>query len=475
MKKWYLSTWFIGLLCCFATAVVPLIAAVILLLIRYSAEKKEYAEQARQDQEYQLLRQQHDSLESQYQHLQSEQDNLQQSRDTMEHQYKLMKNEHHMMRVAYEQIDPVERQRLIQEYEHHKQQLIELNDELLMQEFGLYEPLYDLATSEAYKYRLEEIRDQQKEMVRNKQAAAFREAWTVNGSEKEGKKMMNDLIKLFIRSFNNECDASIIKVKFNNINSIENRIQKSYDVLNKLGAMNGISITLAYLNSKLEELHLNYEYEKKKQEEKEEQARIREQMREEAKALKEIEAQKQKFEKEENHFNQAIEALKSKMQLENAIEQEKIQRKLQELEAQLAQVQHAKEDVINRERNTRAGYVYIISNIGSFGEEVYKIGMTRRLEPLDRIIELGDASVPFRFDVHAMIFSNDAPALENALHRRFTNHRLNKVNLRKEFFHVTLAEIEEEVRKNHNEVVQFTKLAEASEYRQSIQEEDIAV
>jgi len=135
----------------------------------------------------------------------------------------------------------------------------------------------------------------------------------------------------------------------------------------------------------------------------------------------------------------------------------------------LKETKKNKEDVLYRVQNTRAGYVYIISNIGSFGENVFKIGMTRRLEPMDRVKELGDASVPFTFDVHGMIFSEDAPALENALHKAFTERRLNRVNERKEFFRVDLKEIENVVKKNHNKTVEFTKLAEAEEYRKSVQ------
>ena len=140
----------------------------------------------------------------------------------------------------------------------------------------------------------------------------------------------------------------------------------------------------------------------------------------------------------------------------------------QELNSDLEQVSKDKLDIENREKNTRAGYVYVISNIGSFGEDVYKIGMTRRLEPLDRVKELGDASVPFQFDVHAMIFSDDAPTLENALHKKFADKSVNKINMRKEFFKVSLDDIESEVKKNHNAVVNFTKIAAAKEYRESL-------
>lgn len=124
-------------------------------------------------------------------------------------------------------------------------------------------------------------------------------------------------------------------------------------------------------------------------------------------------------------------------------------------------------NVAQREQQARAGYVYIISNIGSFGENVYKIGMTRRLDPQDRVDELGDASVPFRFDVHAFIFSEDAVTLENALHNAFASRRVNLVNLRREFFHVTLDEIEACVKQNFSETVEFTRTATAQEYRES--------
>lgn len=178
-----------------------------------------------------------------------------------------------------------------------------------------------------------------------------------------------------------------------------------------------ISVSPGYLDLKLQEMNLCYEYAMKKQEEKEEQKRIREEQREAQKSQREI-------------------------------------------EEELKQIDY-------RETNQRAGYVYIISNIGSFGENIYKIGMTRRLDTMDRVDELGDASVPFRFDVHAMIFSDDAPALEAALHRAFDDRKVNMVNTRREFFHVTLEEIEEVVRKNYDKTVEFTKLPNAEQYRES--------
>ena len=142
--------------------------------------------------------------------------------------------------------------------------------------------------------------------------------------------------------------------------------------------------------------------------------------------------------------------------------------KKEELLHQLEETSKAIEDVDYREANKKAGYVYIISNIGAFGENVYKIGMNRRLDPMERIDELGDASVPFKFDVHAMIFSEDAPALENQLHKAFESKKLNKINSRKEFFNVSLSEIKKVVRQNFDKTVEWTDIAEAEQYRQSI-------
>jgi hypothetical protein len=194
-------------------------------------------------------------------------------------------------------------------------------------------------------------------------------------------------------------------------------------------------------------------------------------MREQARLVKEIEDARKKIEKEETHFNQVIAELQARMDAAAASEKAQYEAKLREYEEQLAAVQKDKEEVAFREQSTRAGYVYIISNLGSFGEDAYKIGVTRRLEPQERIDELGDASVPFDFDVHAMIFSEDALSLEGALHEHFADRTINKVNPRKEFFRVRLDEIEEVVRTHHNKVVEFTRLAKAEDYRLTLAKE----
>lgn len=192
-------------------------------------------------------------------------------------------------------------------------------------------------------------------------------------------------------------------------------------------------------------------------------------MREEAKLLREIEEMKLKLEKEEKHFNKALITIAE--QLEKATttaEREILEAEKSKIEQKLNEVNKDMLTVEKREQNTRAGYVYVISNIGAFGENVYKIGVTRRLEPQERIDELGDASVPFDFDVHALIFSDDAPALEHALHRAFEHKRLNMINRRREFFHVNLDDIEKVVKTNFSKPVDFIRIADAAQYRQSI-------
>jgi septal ring factor EnvC (AmiA/AmiB activator) len=293
--------------------------------------------------------------------------------------------------ILNEQVSELNRQIAVK-----RSEIIVLDEEMLLQSFGFYQPRYDLANSLLYKSRLDHIRSQQAKMVKDGTAAHSTTTWLVNNSEKEGTRMIKDYVKLILRSFNNECDASIVNVKFNNVNSIAKKIQKAFDTLNKLGERMNISITQAYLELKLEELYLCHEYQVKKQQEKEEQKRIREQMREEAKLLKEIEDAKLKLEKEEKHFNKALSLIQDQLgKATTDAERTILEAEKDKIEQKLIEVTNNMLTVEKREQNTRAGYVYIISNIGSFGENVYKIGVTRRLEPQERVDELGDASVPF--------------------------------------------------------------------------------
>lgn len=354
-------------------------------------------------------------------------------------------------------------EKLDSEIKNRENQIVDLDDEILVQEFGLYRPHYNFANALDYKDRLAEIRAKQKALIKSKTAVSGDTNWQVNGSSSQVKKMVNDTQKLLLRAFNTECDELIGKVKYTNYDASLNRIYKSAETISKLGVIMNISITPAYLNLKVEELRLSFEYQQKKQQEKEAQKAARAELREAARLQKEIEAQRKKIEKEQTHYQTAYDHLL--VQLQADPENKDLLDKKMDLESQLNDIDKAMKDIDYREANQRAGYVYVISNIGAFGPDVYKIGMTRRLDPQDRVDELGDASVPFNFDVHAMIFSDDAPALEAALHRAFEDRKLNMVNTRREFFNVTLDEIKEVIKKNFDKTVEFIDVPDAEQYR----------
>jgi hypothetical protein len=341
-----------------------------------------------------------------------------------------------------------------------------LEEDLEFTSYGLYKPHYEFDTSEKYIEQLNLIREKQKDLIKNKDAIVCHTEWTVKGSKREGHKMTNQYMKLMLRAFNNECDAAVLKVKWNNIQKMEERIEKAYEAINQLGATTNINITDNYLKSKIDELRLTHEYQEKLYQEKEEQRRIRDEMREEEKAQQELEKAQNDAEDEEKRYKKALDQAKKELEKAKAEDIEKLNNKITILQIQLEEANAKKERAISRAQMTKSGHIYVISNIGSFGENIYKIGMTRRLEPTDRVYELGDASVPFNFDIHAMIFSENAPELERKIQKEFDELRLNLVNSRREFFNVNLDEIKNAVLKHHGDI-EFTKLAEAKEFRES--------
>lgn len=350
-----------------------------------------------------------------------------------------------------------------------QEQILIWEETVLLESFALYEPRFKLTTSQEYKARLDSVRDRQKVMVKNAQAATGNMQWTVNNSQAQGRKLVNDMIKLVIRSFNNEADACVANVKFDNVELGEKRILKSFEACNRLGKIMSVEISGIYLDLKLDELYLAHEFQIKKQEEKEEAKRAREELREQQKLEQEIRSAREKIVKERKHFTAAMRDLQARLeQAQSDEERSALLVKLAEIEASRSELESEEKLIDYREQNAKAGYVYVISNLGAFGEGVYKIGMTRRLEPMDRVDELGDASVPFWFDVHAMVFSNNAPALEAKLHDHFASGRLNKVNGRKEFFRADIAEIERIIRENYDAVVEVTHEAAAEQYRESL-------
>jgi len=354
-------------------------------------------------------------------------------------------------------------------------ELYDTTESLDLQEVGFYENTFNFIDSQQYKNELQRIREAQKAMLKSKTAVICNVAWEVNGSSREGKRMVTAFSNIVLRAFNGECDSCVAKVTYQNINKYEKRINSSFDRLNKWSSITSTTITDEYRLLKVAELKTAYEYRLKKQEEKEEQQRIREQMREEEKARQEIIMAEKAAEAREREYRKDIAAARHNLKLLRSMEEIRKQKQLIEsLEVKLSQAGQDKQRAISQAQLTRAGHVYIISNVGAFGEHVYKIGMTRRLTPEDRVKELGDASVPFPFDIHAMIYSEDAPTLENMLHRHFENNKMNLVNTRREFFRVRIEDIEEALEKFklvHPELkarFQLIKTAQAEQYFRSV-------
>ncbi|MCK5127305.1 MAG: DUF4041 domain-containing protein [candidate division Zixibacteria bacterium] len=336
------------------------------------------------------------------------------------------------------------------------------DEEIELAELGFYKPHFDFDTSEKYKEKITAVKSKQKEMIKSKTAIFCNKEWIVEGSKTKGRTMTNRGIRLTARAFNNECDSAISNIRWNNATRMEQRVEKAFVAINKLNESNAINISPKYLGLKINELRLAHEYKEKKQQEKEEQAEIRRQMREETKLEQEME----QAVKEEEKYQKLLDKAKAEAEKTTGAKLEKLQEKIAALGIELEEAHTKSERAKSMAQQTKAGHIYIISNIGSFGEEVYKIGMTRRLEPIDRVKELGDASVPFIFDIHAMIYSDDAPSLEKSLHKSFESKRVNLVNRRKEFFNVSLNAIEKEVKILSSDT-EFILTAEAREYEES--------
>lgn len=278
----------------------------------------------------------------------------------------------------------------------------------------------------------------------------------------------NTAIKFVLDAFNGKVDSTLSKIKHNNYGKLFQEIKDAFQLVNYNGsAFRSAKITDIFLQARLNELKWGVAVNEIMLEEKEEQRRIKEQLREEEKARREYERAIKEAEKEEKTIQQAIDKATKELMLAGEEQRLALEQKLAELQIKFEEAEAKNQRAISMAQQTRSGHVYVISNIGSFGENVYKIGMTRRLEPLDRVRELSDASVPFAFDVHAMIYSDDAPSLENHLHKVFNGKQVNKVNSRKEFFNVGIKDIKSTVA-NMNIDAHWTMFADAKEYRESL-------
>lgn len=341
-----------------------------------------------------------------------------------------------------------------------------LNNELEYIDLGFTKPLFDYNSSEVFKKELLKTKNEQKKLVSSGKAIDAPKKMWLDGSLTKGKQRLKKDINNTLKTFNSDCDTIISKVKYNNLETIEGRIKKSFSTLNKLNSDLEIMIKEDYLKLKLKELHLTYGQKLKIQEENEAKRIEKEILREEKRLMKELEEKRLSIIKEKTHYTNELNNLS--LLLEKDPSNNDVLEKIKEFEIKIQEIENNLKDIDYRENNKRAGYVYIISNIGSFGENIFKIGMTRRLDPLDRVRELGDASVPFQFDIHALIFSEDAPSLENAIHKSLEDKKVNMKNSRKEFFNVTIEEIEKIVKENFSKTVEFVYKPEAEQYNQSL-------
>ena len=333
---------------------------------------------------------------------------------------------------------------------------------------GHYEmPTYLYDTSARFAEEIRRTREQQKELITNKEAVTCDVTVSFGGNASAAKSVLDGQIKLILSAFNIETDSLIGKVSPSNFPKILERIEKLANTLEKSAISLHCGFNIEYVELKMEECRLQYQFTLKKKEEQDEQRQIKEQIREEQRAIKEYEKAIADAEKEEKLYRNLLEKARKHLELANDEERLIAQQKIEVLELQLAEAEAKEQRAKSMAEQTRKGHVYVISNIGSFGENVYKIGLTRRLEPMDRVKELGDASVPFSFDVHAMIYVEDAPALESALHREFTHKRVNAVNLRKEFFTTDLDSIKNAVNKIAGVDVEFNTTVLAQEYYES--------
>ncbi len=338
-----------------------------------------------------------------------------------------------------------------------RRELIELNDALLLQQVGIYEYHHPLENAEAYKEQLAELRERIKETIRNKAAILVSDRFAYNNSLAQGRKMTGDFSKLMLRAYNAEADNCVRSLRAGSIVAAISRLNTAVETIARLGAMMEMRVSAEYHAMRIEELELTSDYLFKVQEEREAAREERERLREQRKAEQELAAERERLDKERTHYANALAALREQGKADEVAK----------LEARISQIDAAIELNDFRAANIRAGYVYVISNIGAFGPNVVKIGMTRRLEPVDRIRELGDASVPFPFDVHAVYFSEDAVQLENELHAAFSDRRLNHANLRREFFFATPAQVRDVLKTKVGNMLEFTEAPEATQYFQS--------
>lgn len=291
-------------------------------------------------------------------------------------------------------------------------------------------------------------------------------------------KANKSIYQLMVIALRAELQNILYNLKYEKIDEAVNHVQSMTAKYLTIAADDNQSIagTMTKFIGEVEYLFINavkveYNYYVKKEQARQEQLAIREQIKQETAERKALEAERKKIEAEEEKYKNEIKNVEAKLASANGEELSQLNKRIEELQGLLSGVIIKKEDIINLQ-NGKAGNIYIISNLGSFGENVFKIGMTRRLDPQDRVNELGDASVPFKFDVHSFIFCEDAVDLETRLHKELESRRVNKVNLRKEFFNISIDELEELVTRIEP-TAEFNRLMTAEDYRQSLSTDEV--
>ena len=350
-------------------------------------------------------------------------------------------------------------ERLAKEEEVLQEKLRPMRVQVKLEEAGFTDYAHPAKDSVELGLELRDLRKDVQMSVRNYSAVSSLEEIQVPATKTQRNKVARDTAKLALTAFNSQVDTIVSGATIRNHESSLAKIVKVADTVERLGASSGVKISPDYIDQRIRELELAIRYHEAKALEKELERERRAELREQARAEKELQAEKERLEKERQHYLNVL----------NTVRESGDSAEIAKLEAKLQDIENGLNDVEQRNANIRAGYVYVISNLGAFGPNVVKIGMTRRLEPMDRVRELGDASVPFRFDVHALFFSEDAVGVEAELHRRFADKRVNRINLRREFFYATPLEVKKELAGIAGNLLEFVDEPEAEQYRLSLE------
>lgn len=351
-------------------------------------------------------------------------------------------------------------ERLINEEAALQEKLHPMRVQVKLEEAGFTEYDHPAKDSVELAAALRDLRKDVQMAVRSYSAVESLDDFEPPHTKSGRNKLAKDSARLALMAFNSQVDSIIEAASARNYEASLAKIFKAAEVVERQCTVTGVRIKPNYVELRARELQLAVDHLKAKQLEKELEKERKAELREQAKAERELQAERERLEKERQHY---LNVLKTVEEIGDEAETARLKQQIVEIEKGI-------NDVEKREANIRAGYVYVISNIGSFGERMVKIGMTRRLDPMDRVRELGDASVPFNFDVHALFFSDDAVGVETELHHRFAAKRVNRINARREFFYATPAEVRDALKDIAGNLLEFTEEPEAEQYRLSLEE-----